>query len=84
MQKELVVKVLKNAGKVIAAGLGVTAIVKYVKLKKEIKETRNLVCQANMAVDLNVAMMELVMEENDALHDEIESLRNPEPQTKKK
>lgn len=84
MKKEIVIKVLKGVGAVVVTGLGIKAIVEVIKLKKQRDQLNKELCRALIDVKVHEAVVEIMLDENEMLFEEIQSLRESAETKKKK
>jgi len=83
MKKEVVIKVLKGVGAVVVTGLGIKAIAGAIQLKKQRDQLIKDICRAEVDIQTQNAIICMILEENEELLMENESLKNPEPKKKK-
>ena len=83
MRKEVVIKVLKGVGAVVVTGLGIKAIAGVIQLKKQRDQLIKEIYIAEYDIKVNQAINEVLLDKNEKLLMENESLRNPEPKKKK-
>ena len=83
MKKEVVIKVLIGVGAVVVTGLGIKAIAGVIQLKKQRDQLIKEICRAEVDIKTQNAVICMILEENEELLMENESLKNPEPKKKK-
>ena len=83
MKKEVVIKVLKSVGAVVVTGLGIKAIAGAIQLKKQRNQLIKEICRAEVDIKTQEIVINMILDENEKLLMENESLKNPEPKKKK-
>lgn len=84
MKKEIVIKVLKGVGAVTVTGLGIKAIVEVIELKKQRDRLNKELCSARVYIKVHEAVFEIMLDENEKLFEEIQSLKESTETKKKK
>ena len=84
MKKELVIKVAKRVGPVIMTGLGITAIMNVRELKRQRNQAVSELCSLEVGIKIQEVMIDNLLEVNEKLFKENQSLKESAVSKKKK